>query len=62
MTRLNTAPNLTGVDDVYESLVGLLDDPDPQVSLRRQSRLILLLANHIGDRQVITEAIRAARD
>lgn len=62
MTRLNTAPNLTGVDDVYESLVGLLDDPDPQVSLRRQSRLILLLANHIGDRQVITEAIRAARN
>lgn len=60
MTRhLVTTPNLTGEDDLYQALV-TLTDADTGLSLRRQARLILLLANHIGDARVIHEAIAAA--
>lgn len=60
MSSLNTSPNIPCVDDIYEMLLGLCD-PDPEVSLRNQSRLILLLVNHIGDHQIIAEAVRQAR-
>jgi len=48
-------------DDFYEALIashqGLSDDQSRAVN----ARLILLLANHIGDLRVLTEALAAAR-
>ena len=57
-TYLNT---YTPGDDFYESLIashqGLSDDQSRAVN----ARLILLLANHIGDLRVLHEALDAAR-
>ena len=61
MGKLNTAPNLPDPDGFYEALVKMtagLDDAAAQVAM---SKLVLLLANHIGDDEVLREAIAIAR-
>lgn len=61
MARLNTAANISDVDGVYQKLIDAhagLSDAD---SAALNARLILLLVNHIGDKDVIAEAIDAAR-
>lgn len=60
MAKLNTAPNLSGHDDIYERLIGLHDGLTEAESLQAWSRLVLLLINHIGDAEAIDEAIRLA--
>lgn len=61
MSQLITTPNLTGHDDIYEALVRLHEGRSEIESLRIWSRLVLTLANHIGDREVIEQAIALAR-
>ncbi len=61
MPALKTAPNLTGHDDIYEELMCLHEGLSEEQSLRVWARLVLILANHIGDRAVIAEAIDMAR-
>jgi hypothetical protein len=61
MGRLITAPNLAGADDVYEALLGLTAGLDEAASLRAQAKLILMLANHIGDPEAIAEAVALSR-
>jgi len=62
MTMLNTEPNLPSPDDFYESLIathrGLSDEESALVN----AKLVLLLANHVGDAGVLAQALRAARD
>ena len=61
MTALNTEPNIPDPAGFYAELLaaheGLTDDE----STAMNARLILLLANHIGDRAVLTAALSAAR-
>lgn len=61
MTGLITTPNLAGVDDVYERLVGLHEGLSEAESLKVWARLVLILANHVGDRRVVEQAIELAR-
>jgi hypothetical protein len=62
MATLNTAPNLPAPDDFYEQLIathrGLSDEESALVN----AKLVLLLANHIGDPAVLAQAMTAARD
>jgi len=58
--RLNTAPNIPRCDDVYEALVNAHSGLPGEDSAKLNARLILLLANHIGDADVIFEAIEKA--
>ena len=60
MAKLNTEPNLSRPDDFYESLIALHRDLTPDESSKVNARLILLLANHIGDHEVLIDAMRAA--
>ena len=62
MASLNTQPNVSRPDDFYEALIALHRDLTPDESSKVNAKLILLLANHIGDHQVLDEALRAARD
>ncbi len=62
MTTLNTEPNLSRPDDFYEALIELHRDLTPEESTKVNARLILFLANHIGDQQVLIEALKAARE
>lgn len=61
MSALNLAPNLTGHDDLYAALVQMHDGLSEAESLRVWSRFALVLMNHIGEREVIAQAITVAR-
>jgi hypothetical protein len=49
-------------DDFYEALIEAHRDLSDEDSERLNARLILLLANHIGDLEVLTESLVAARE
>lgn len=49
-------------DDFYEALIEAHRDLDDEHSQRLNARLILLLANHIGDLGVLRQALAIARD
>ncbi len=48
-------------DDFYQMLIDAHRDLDDERSRLLNARLILLLANHVGDLRVLREAIDAAR-
>ncbi len=54
-------PNIDDPDGFYAELIGAQRDLSEEESLRVSARLVLLLANHVGDRTVLSEAIRLAR-
>ncbi|MBX3684505.1 MAG: DUF2783 domain-containing protein [Rhodocyclaceae bacterium] len=49
-------------DDFYEALIDMHRDLSDEQSAMVNARLILLLANHIGDISVLREAMEIARD
>ena len=61
MTMLNTEMNLAAPDDFYQELIDAHRDLSDAQSAVLNARLILLLANHIGDLAVLREALAAAR-
>jgi hypothetical protein len=62
MGDLVTRPNITGADDFYAELLALHDGRSKEESDAINARLVLLLANHIGDRSVLEQAMVAAGD
>ena len=58
---LNRSPNIPDPDGFYAELIGSQRELSEDEALRMNARLILLLANHIGDRSVLSEAIGYAR-
>ncbi|MBL3595534.1 DUF2783 domain-containing protein [Rhodovulum sulfidophilum] len=59
--KLITDPNLPDPDGFYAELLAAhrgLSDPESQAL---NARLILILANHVGDRKALTEALALAR-
>jgi hypothetical protein len=61
MADLITTPNISGPDDFYAELLALHADHSTEESHAINARLILILANHIGDRDVLRQALGAAR-
>lgn len=61
MTALITDPNLPSPDDFYEILLAAHDGLSDDASEEFNARLILILANHIGDEAVIKQALEAAK-
>ncbi len=59
--KLCTAPNIGSPDDFYESLLAIHEGLGMDESDALNARLILILANHIGDGEVLQEALEAAR-
>ena len=59
--NLNLEPNIARADDFYEALIAIHRDLTPEQSARVNARLILLLANHVGDLRVLQQALEAAR-
>jgi hypothetical protein len=60
-TLLNVEPNVADHDAFYEMLVDAHQDLSDEQSKMLNAQLILLLANHIGDLQVLREAFEIAR-
>jgi hypothetical protein len=61
MTGLDTDPRLDDPDGLFEALVEAHRGLDPEASRRLDARIVLLLANHIGDVSIVREAIAAAQ-
>jgi len=72
MNPLNTQPNFgipgqrfvrafTPGDDFYDALIATHRDLSDEQSQLVNARLLLLLANHVGDLRVLREALAAAR-
>jgi len=61
MAALHLEPNLAAPDEFYEALIEAHRDLTAAQSQAVNARLILLLANHIGDHAVLREALRRAR-
>lgn len=57
MSLLVTTPNIATPDDIYARLIDLHDGLDAEQSALANAKLILLLANHIGDEAILAEAI-----
>lgn len=58
---LNLNPNLPDPDGFYDELLGAHDGLSKEQSDALNARLVLILANHIGDRDVLTQALEAAK-
>ncbi|WP_120969559.1 DUF2783 domain-containing protein [Comamonas sp. lk] len=61
MSELIRQAHLDHVDDVYQQLLQMHEGLDEAQSLKVCAKLILTLANHIGDSAVVMEAIELAR-
>ena len=60
MPKLVTTPNIDRPDDFYAALLALHEGRGKEESDAINARLILLLANHVGDMEVLREALAAA--
>jgi hypothetical protein len=59
---LNIEPNLANPDAFYEALIDMHRDLSTEQSHLLNAKLVLLLANHIGDMSVLQDAMRRARN
>jgi hypothetical protein len=62
VNTLKTDPNLPVPDDFYDQLIGMHRGLTDAQSAHANAKLILLLANHIGDAAVLRAALAAARE
>lgn len=58
---LNTAPNIVQPDDFYQALIEAHVGLSEAQSAALNARLVLLLANQVGDFTTLREAIAQAR-
>ncbi|MFT6457119.1 DUF2783 domain-containing protein [Pseudophaeobacter arcticus] len=58
--HLILTPNINGADDFYADLLAAHEGRDKADSEAFNARLLLVLANHIGDRAILKQALAAA--
>jgi hypothetical protein len=58
---MNSAPHLTDADGFYEALLDAHQGLSRDKSEALNARLILLLANQVGDTELLRRCIEAAR-
>ena len=59
--KLNTEINVKDPDGFYAKLIDLHEGLTAEESQKLNAKLILLLANQIGDREVLDEALEYVR-
>jgi hypothetical protein len=62
MTVLNTAPNIARPDDFYAALLAVHEGLTKEQSDALNARLVLILSNHIGDADVLDQALALAAE
>ena len=60
MATLNIEPNMKNFDAFYEALIATHRELSPAQSHEVNAKLVLLLANHIGDIDVLNDAMQRA--
>ncbi|UWP92263.1 DUF2783 domain-containing protein [Aliiroseovarius crassostreae] len=59
--QLILTPNIDGADDFYAELLTAHEGLSKEDSDALNARIVLVLANHVGDRNVLSSAINAAK-
>ncbi|MFN3829056.1 MAG: DUF2783 domain-containing protein [Tepidimonas ignava] len=54
-------PNIVDHDAFYEELIDAQRDMNDEQADMFLAKLVLILANHVGDREVLSQAIQLAR-
>ncbi|MEO1611830.1 MAG: DUF2783 domain-containing protein [Pseudomonadota bacterium] len=62
MTALVTAPNIHDHDGYYAELLAAHAGLSDAESAALNARLVLILSNHVGDRNALSEALQLARE
>ncbi len=62
MSELILAPNLPNPDEFYEELLKCHEGLSEEASHALNAKLVLILANHIGDQDIIAQAMTIARN
>ena len=62
MPKLNLSANIATPDAFYEQLLALHDGKTKEQSDAINARLILVLANHVGDAEILGQALAVAAD
>ncbi len=60
MSQLTLEPNFSDADAFYAALADLHRDRSPENSEKINARLILLLANQVGDQAILEQALAIA--
>jgi hypothetical protein len=58
--NLNLDPNIPDPDGFYQELIDSQRDMTDAQAQMMNCKLVLVLANHIGDRAVLSEALKVA--
>ncbi len=61
MEKLVTTPNIADADDFYAALLGVHEGLSKAESDALNARLILILANQIGEAEVLQQALTLAK-
>ena len=61
MSTLILTPNIPNGDDFYEMLLNAHEGLNKEQSDALNARLILVLSNHIGDMDILEQALNAAK-
>ena len=61
MAKLSTASQFADPDAAYRALLEARRNLSDEQAAKLDSRLVLILANHIGDLEVLREAITLAK-
>lgn len=60
-SQLIRTPNIASPDAFYEALIAAQRDLTDDQAEMLLAKLVLILANHVGDRAVLSEALALAR-
>lgn len=60
-TELILTPNIDGADDFYADLLAAHEGLSKEKSDALNARIVLVLANHIGERNILSAALKAAQ-
>jgi hypothetical protein len=58
--KLNVEPTIADPDGFYQELIDSQREMDDEQAALMNCKLVLLLANHIGDREALREALDIA--
>lgn len=58
---IDTSARIERPDDLYQTLIDAHTGLSDEASMKLNAKLVLLLANHIGDANIVSQAIKLAR-
>ena len=62
MSTLDLSPRISRPDDFYETLINAHSGLGDDESMKLNAKLVLILANQVGDLGILEQAIELARD